>query len=73
MVLGDADLYRIRLEKELAAAGVFPGTLTITDSSTTACSLALCGVGIAVVNPITALELAGASLVMRALTELDAL
>ncbi len=72
VVLGDADPYRHRLEQALAAADVVPGTLTVTDSSTTACSLALCGVGIAVVNPITALELVGAGLVMRALPELDA-
>lgn len=72
VVLGDKDPYRHRLEQALAAAQVVPGTLTVTDSSTTACSLALCGLGIAIINPISALELVGAGLVMRALPELDA-
>ena len=72
VVLGDADPYRHRLERALAAAEVVPGTLTVADSSTTACSLVVCGVGVAIVNPISALEFVAAGLVMRALPELDA-
>lgn len=71
VVLGAGDPYRLRLDAALAEAGVVPGTLAVAESSTTACALVACGAGVGLVNPLTALEFAGAGLVTRAV-ELDA-
>lgn len=64
--LNPEDTARRRLEQVLAPAGIVPSTLVETPYAATICEMALNGLGVGLVNPITALAYLERGLVLRA-------
>ncbi|MAM76846.1 MAG: transcriptional regulator [Tistrella sp.] len=64
VMLGASDPYRQRLDRLLAGEGVTPARLVETPTSSALCAMVVEGVGVGVVNPITALDFIGQGLVM---------
>lgn len=63
--LGDKDPYRFRLDNLLDRANIERSLVVETPHSASACSMVLKGVGVAIVNPFTAVDFLSAGLVMR--------
>lgn len=53
--LGPHDPSRLQLQRELVEAGVAPHVLISCQSATALCEMVACGLGMAIVNPLTAL------------------
>lgn len=68
IALNPEDASRRRLEAELSRRGVELRVSVHTPYSATVCELALRGLGVGIVNPITALDYAARGLVIRKLT-----
>ena len=62
------DPYRQQVDALFAAAGVARDLRLETPSAVSVCALVRQGLGLGIVNPLTALELAGEGLVVRPLT-----
>ncbi|MFV0408370.1 MAG: LysR substrate-binding domain-containing protein [Paracoccus sp. (in: a-proteobacteria)] len=65
ILLSNFDPYRIRLDNLLASENVSPFRALEVETSAGACALVACGMGVAIVNPITALEYLDRGLVIR--------
>ncbi|WP_374427024.1 LysR substrate-binding domain-containing protein [Paracoccus sp. (in: a-proteobacteria)] len=65
ILLSAFDPYRIRLENLLASEDVSPSKTLEVETSSGACALVATGMGVAMVNPITALEYLDRGLVIR--------
>ncbi|WP_150297522.1 LysR substrate-binding domain-containing protein [Salipiger aestuarii] len=65
ILLSAFDPYRIRLDNLLASENVYPSRTLEAETSAGACALVACGMGAAIVNPITALEYLDRGLVIR--------
>ena len=65
ILLSKFDPYRSRLDNVLDAAGIQPAHLIEVETSSAACSAVAARLGIAIVNPVTALESLHHGLVMR--------
>lgn len=65
ILLSTFDPYRIRIDNLLASENVYPSRTLEAETSSGACALVACGMGVAIVNPITALEYLDRGLVMR--------
>lgn len=65
IVLSAFDPYRVRLENLLASEDVSPSRVLEIETSAGACSLVAAGMGVAIINPVTALEHLHRGLVMR--------
>lgn len=63
--LAPADPYRVQLDALFAQAGVERRLRLETHSAVSVCAMVRQGLGLAIVNPLTALELAGAGLEIR--------
>lgn len=63
------DPYRVAIDALFARAGVQRATLLETASATAACAMVRHGLGLTIVNPLTALELSAPHLVVRPLSE----
>lgn len=67
--LGGNDPYRYRLDKVFERAGVNRDLVIEARNSATACAMVLKGVGIAIVNPFTAMDYLESGLVLRRFAE----
>jgi DNA-binding transcriptional LysR family regulator len=67
--LSPADAYRKQLDEMFAARGIQRRMIIETPSAVSVCSLVKQGLGVAMVNPVTALELEGVDLHIRPLVE----
>ncbi|WP_412073941.1 LysR substrate-binding domain-containing protein [Tritonibacter mobilis] len=65
ILLSALDPYRIRLDNLLASEDIYPSRIQEAETSAGACALVACGMGVAIVNPITALEYLDKELVIR--------
>jgi DNA-binding transcriptional LysR family regulator len=63
--LAPDDPYRLQIDAIFASAGVQRGFAVETPSAVSVCAMVRHGLGLAVVNPLTALEFAGSGLVIR--------
>lgn len=63
--LASDDPYRLQIDALFAVAGVQRQSVVETPSAVSVCAMVRAGLGLAVVNPLTALEFAGAGLVIR--------
>jgi DNA-binding transcriptional LysR family regulator len=66
--LAAGDPYRLEIDQMFAAAGVQRNTCIETASAVAVCALVRQGLGVAIVNPLTAMELAGPHLVVKPLS-----
>jgi DNA-binding transcriptional LysR family regulator len=67
--LAEGDTYRQAIDAMFAKAGVARQTVLETQSAVAVCAMVQQGLGVAIVNPLTAAAMAGPSLVVRPLTE----
>ena len=66
--LAVGDPYRLAIDQMFAAAGVTRRTSLETASAAAVCAMVRQGLGVAIVNPLTALELSGPDLLVRPLS-----
>lgn len=66
--LSPTDVYRQQIDAVFAAAGVARALRMDTPSAVAVCALVRQGLGLGIVNPLTALEMAGPDLVVRPLS-----
>ncbi len=66
--LAVGDRYRLAIDQMFAAAGVTRITAPETASAAAVCAMVRQGLGVAIVNPLTALELSGPDLLVRRLS-----
>jgi len=66
--LADGDPYRAAIDQMFASASVKRQTWLETASAVAVCAMVRQGLGVAIVNPLTAVELAGPDLVVRGLS-----
>ena len=66
--LADGDPYRAAIDQMFASASVKRQTWLETASAVAVCAMVRQGLGVAIVNPLTALELAGPDLLVRGLS-----
>lgn len=66
--LAEGDPYRLAIDAMFAAAGVARATLLETASAAAVCAMVQQGLGLAIVNPLTAAAMAGPQLVVRPLS-----
>ncbi len=66
--LAEGDPYRLAIDAMFALAGVARATLLETASAATVCAMVQQGLGLAIVNPLTASAMAGPALVVRPLS-----
>jgi DNA-binding transcriptional LysR family regulator len=69
LALNPEDAASVRLDAIFRAYGVVPETVVETPYTISLCELVRNGVGVAVVNPVTALDYAGRGLVLRRFSE----
>lgn len=67
--LAEGDPYRQAIDSMFAKAGVVRQMVLETQSAVAVCAMVQQGLGVAIVNPLTAAAMAGPSLVVRPLTE----
>ncbi|MBB1075552.1 LysR family transcriptional regulator [Rhodoferax sp. 4810] len=67
--LAVGDPYRLAIDQMFAAAGVSRNTCLETASAAAVCAMVRQGLGVAIVNPLTALELSGPDLLVRRISE----
>lgn len=67
--LAVGDPYRLAIDQMFATAGVTRNTCLETTSAGAVCAMVRHGLGVAIVNPLTALELSGPELLVRPLSE----
>lgn len=67
--LAEGDTYRQAIDAMFAKAGVARQMVLETPSAVAVCAMVQQGLGVAIVNPLTAAAMAGPSLVVRPLTE----
>lgn len=66
--LSATDGYRQLLDRLFAAAGIERGMVVETHSAASVCAMVRAGVGISIVNPLTALDYAASGVVLKAFT-----
>ena len=66
--LAAGDVYRLQIDQMFAQAQVTRNTCLETASAVAVCAMVRHGLGVAIVNPLTALAMAGPDLVMRPLS-----
>ncbi|MBK9443799.1 MAG: LysR family transcriptional regulator [Comamonadaceae bacterium] len=66
--LADGDPYRAAIDQMFASAGVKRQAWLETASAVAVCAMVRQGLGVAIVNPLTAMELAGPDLLVRGLS-----
>jgi len=62
------DPYRIQIDEAFAETGVLPRSIVETPTAVSVCTFVRQGLGLAIVNPLTALDFAGRGLHIRPLT-----
>jgi DNA-binding transcriptional LysR family regulator len=67
--LAAGDPYRVAIDRMFAQAGVQRALHLETASAAAVCAMVRHGLGVAIVNPLTALELSGPDLIVRPLSE----
>jgi DNA-binding transcriptional LysR family regulator len=65
--LSSSDPYRIQIDEAFAAAGVLRRSIVETSTAVSVCTFVRQGLGLAIVNPLTALDFAGQGLHIRPL------
>ena len=66
--LSASDPYRLQIDEAFAAEGVAPRSIVETPSAVSVCAFVRQGLGVAIVNPLTALDFIGNGLQVRPLT-----
>jgi len=66
--LSASDPYRIQIDEAFGQAGVLPRSIVETPTAVSVCTFVRQGLGLAIVNPLTALDFAGRGLHIRPLT-----
>ena len=62
------DPYRVQIDEAFAQAGVLPRSIVETPTAVSVCTFVRQGLGVAIVNPLTALDFVGRGLHIRPLT-----
>ena len=65
--LSASDPYRLQIDEAFAAEGVAPRSIVETPSAVSVCAFVRQGLGVAIVNPLTALDFIGNGLQVRPL------
>ncbi len=66
--LSASDPYRVQIDEAFAQAGVLPRSIVETPTAVSVCTFVRQGLGLAIVNPLTALDFVGRGLHIRPLT-----
>jgi len=66
--LSPSDPYRVQIDEAFAQAGVLPRSVVETPTAVSVCTFVRQGLGLAIVNPLTALDFVGRGLHIRPLT-----
>ena len=66
--LSASDPYRVQIDEAFSQAGVLPRSIVETPTAVSVCTFVRQGLGLAIVNPLTALDFAGRGLHIRPLT-----
>ncbi|MGE8704374.1 MAG: LysR family transcriptional regulator [Achromobacter sp.] len=67
--LSASDPYRVQIDEAFAQAGVLPRSIVETPTAVSVCTFVRQGLGLAIVNPLTALDFVGRGLHIRPLTQ----